>query len=127
MMKTTEFGKAKKHQFFSEPCHGGKGAWYFKDYIDSLDKDHSVVKFIHDDILPPGSTFGIHEHKVPDDQLFEEWYLCLSGHGIMILDSVQHPFGEGDINVCRSGGSHGVENTGDTDMRLLVICAAAKK
>jgi mannose-6-phosphate isomerase-like protein (cupin superfamily) len=125
-MNTTDFVKAKKHQFFTQPCHGVKGAWHFKDYIDSLSKDKSIVKFIHDDILPPGSSFGIHEHKFHDDELFEEWYLCLAGHGIMTLDGVQHPFGEGDITVCRSGGSHGVENTGDSDMRLIVICAQAK-
>ena len=126
-MKTTEFAKAKKHEFHAEPCHGGKGAWYFKDYINSFNKDNAIVQFIHDDILPAGSAFGIHGHGTTENQWFEEWYICLSGQGTMTLDGVQHPFGEGDVHVCRGGGPHGVENTGDTDMRLIVFCAKAKK
>jgi len=126
-MKTTEFVKAKKHEFHQEPCHGGKGAWHFKDYIDSVNKENAIIQFIHDDILPAGSAFGVHDHRISENQLFEEWYICLSGHGTMTLDGKPHPFSEGDVTVCRGGGSHGLENTGDTDMRVIVIKAWTKK
>lgn len=125
-MKTTEFAKAKPHEFHSTPCHGGKGAWYFKDYISGMSKENPIVRFVHDDILPPGSEFGVHEHSNSEMNV-EEWYLCLSGQGTMILDGEKVPFGEGDINVCRNGGSHGVINSGDKDMRILVFMASAKK
>lgn len=121
-MKTTEFAKAKKHTFHPEPCHGGKGAWYFKDYISEISKENPIIRFIHDDILPPGSEFGIHAHGTEGNQE-EEWYLCLSGKGTMILDGEKVPFEEGDINVCRNGGSHGIANTGDSELRFLVINA----
>ena len=51
----------------------------------------------------------------------------ISGHGVMILDGKEYPFGEGDVNVCRNGGSHGIYNNSDTDFRFLVIAARCKE
>ena len=119
-MKTTEFLPARNHERHTEPCHGGSGPWYFKDLLAGL-TDKGVIQYIHDDILPPGSSFGCHAHGAQDHS--EEWYLCLSGHGTMILDGCEYPFGPGDANVCRGGGSHGLRNDGPEDLRFLVIYA----
>lgn len=119
-MKTTEAAQAKEHAYNETPCHGGKGPWYFKDLLSGI-SEKNIIRYIHDDILPPGSEFGIHEHTGNDD--IEEWYLCLSGHGTMILDDKRVPFHPGDINVCRNGGSHGIINDSDQDLRFLVILA----
>ena len=80
------------------------------------------MKFIHDDIIPPGSSFGYHQHK--SDGPVEEFYFCISGHGVMTLDGREYDMGPGDISVCRANGSHGVRNTGKDDMRIIVICAS---
>lgn len=122
-MATTEMIKAVPHEFHETPCHGGKGAWYFKDMIANA-SEKKIIQYIHDDILPAGSSFGIHEHgNTIKDGIIEEWYICLSGNGVMILDGHEFPFGEGDVNVCRNGGSHGIYNNSDKDMRFLVIKA----
>ena len=116
--------KVREHAYMESPCHGGKGPWYFKDMLDGISR-RDIIQYIHDDILPPGSEFGIHEHASgggPD----EEWYLCLSGRGTMILDGERVPFEPGDINVCRNGGSHGIINDGGQDLRFLVIRAKSR-
>ncbi len=123
-MSATQFFKNKPHIFNAEPCHGGKGAWKFKNMIDGP-AERGIIRFIHDDILPPGSAFGTHEHG--GETIDEEWYIGISGHGVMILDGKEYPFGEGDVNVCRNGGSHGIYNNSDTDFRFLVIAARCKE
>ncbi len=122
MSKTTEMLRAGEHEFNEEPCHGGKGAWYFKDIIQNA-SEKKIIRYIHDDILPPGSSFGVHSHAREAGCIEEEWYICLSGHGTMILDGKEMPFGEGDANVCRNGGSHGIYNNSRENMRFLVIYA----
>lgn len=120
-MKTTEQLNAKPHIFKESPCHGGKGSWYIKDLLNGI-SERNIIQYIHDDILPPGSEFGVHDHPA-DGAADEEWYLCLSGSGTMILDGESVPFKTGDINVCRNGGSHGIINDGNENLRFLVIRA----
>jgi len=124
-MNTTAFVHNQNTGYRScEKCHGGEGVFQFRDFIGSL-PEKQFIKFIHDDILPPGTTFGNHAHK--SDAPFEEWYVCLAGHGVMTLDGQDYPMGPGDASVCRANGSHAVRNTGKEDMRLLVICASPVK
>jgi mannose-6-phosphate isomerase-like protein (cupin superfamily) len=78
-----------------------------------------LVRFVHDDVLPPGVSIGIHAHPTR-----EEYYYVVSGRGVMTLDGERHEVGPGDITAVYPGGSHGIENTGDEDMRIIVICAA---
>ena len=78
------------------------------------------IQFVHDDILPPGTTIGEHSHIGN-----EEIYFIVDGEGTLILDGVQHSVSSGDISLCRSGHSHGLINSGKTDMRLLVVCIEA--
>ncbi|MGI5868204.1 MAG: cupin domain-containing protein [Kiritimatiellia bacterium] len=125
-MKTTEQLPVEHHVHNETPCHGGEGPWKFMDYLAKLDpetKKASLIKYIHDDILPPGSAFGVHSH--PQTDKVEEWYVCLEGEGTMVLDGVETPFCAGQANVCRGGGSHGIRNTGKKNMRFLVILASA--
>lgn len=121
-MKTTEFVNNQGRTYGQcEKCHGGEGPFKLIDIIGSL-KEKQFVKFIHDDIIPPGSTFGYHQHK--SDVPLEEWYLCLSGHGVMTLDGQEYDMGPGDISACYANGFHGLKNTGKEDMRIIVIYAS---
>ena len=127
-MLTTEILKSEPHQQREDSCHGGQGTWFFKNLTEKL-SEKLMIQYIHDDILPPGSFFGDHGHTMRGgaDELFEEWYLCLSGSGIMLLDGKEVPFEPGDLNVCRNGGSHGIFNRSQEDLRFLVICARGRK
>lgn len=105
-----------------ESCHGGKGSFFMKDVISKVSQKQ-FIKYFHDDVITPGATFGNHAHR--GNKLFEEWYFCLSGEGIMILDDEKYEMKPGDISVCYNNGSHGIENTGGKDMHILVIGVSA--
>ena len=102
-------------------CHDGNGALDWIRVLDEADPvlHGSQLRFIHDDILPPGATIGVHMHT--DD---EEYYYILSGQGVMILDGVRHTVHAGDITAVYPGGSHGLENISRDDLRILVLCVA---
>jgi mannose-6-phosphate isomerase-like protein (cupin superfamily) len=101
-------------------CHGGQGALDFTVAFDSRENPGRQIRYIHDDILSPGVSIGEHPHKD------EEHYLVLSGRGTMILDSQRHDIGPGDIASVYPGGTHGLENTGTEDLRVIVIAPVAR-
>ncbi|MBQ6294766.1 MAG: cupin domain-containing protein [Firmicutes bacterium] len=120
-MKTTDFAKWKERET-EYKCHGGEGPYLITNMIKDMDKQY--VKFIHDDIIPPHSTFGNHFHR--SETPVEEFYYCVSGQGSMYLDGEWRDFLPGDISVCRAGGEHGLVNTSETeDLRIIVIYASA--
>jgi len=121
--KTTSFANNQDRSYRKcEGCHGGEGPFLFKDVVEKI-QEKLLVKYLHDDVIAPGSSFGDHAHK--GENPFEEWYFCLSGEGVMTLDGKAYPMKPGDISVCRNGGSHGIKNTGKEDMRILVIGVSA--
>jgi mannose-6-phosphate isomerase-like protein (cupin superfamily) len=97
-------------------CHDGVGD-VLCTYLLRAGDSQSGIRFVHDDIIQPGSSIGEHEHIGE-----EELYYILEGHGTMILDGEPLPIGPGDVSLVRSGHTHGLINTGDHDMRLLVLC-----
>jgi mannose-6-phosphate isomerase-like protein (cupin superfamily) len=99
-----------------EHCHGGKGALDWTEVLGPDDLKGRKVQFIHDDILAPGVSVGLHAHT--DD---EEYYYILSGSGIMMLNDERIDVAAGDITAVFPGGKHSLENTGTEDMRILVI------
>jgi uncharacterized cupin superfamily protein len=100
-------------------CHDGHGALDWTTVIGGDELHGRHLKFIHDDIIPPGVTIGIHRHQ--DD---EEYYYILSGQGVMTLDGQRYPVKPGDITAVFSQGEHGLENTSSEEMRIIVICVA---
>lgn len=123
-MKTTEFINNRTMDYSDEEkCHGGQGVYRFKNLISAMDQSgKQYIKFIHDDILLPGTTFGNHKHK--SDAPVEEWYYCISGRGTMYLDGQEFEMLPGDICVCRANGTHGLVNNGTEDLRIIVVYAA---
>jgi quercetin dioxygenase-like cupin family protein len=99
-----------------ENCHGGRGALDWTVVLGEQEASQGGVRFVHDDILPPGVSIGTHRHT--EDI---EYYYILSGRGTMTLDQEQYEVAEGDISVVFPGGSHGLENTGTADLRILVF------
>ena len=102
-------------------CHGGVGALDWITVLEDATPGASTsrcVRFIHDDVLAPGVSIGVHWHD------HEEYYYILSGEGTMTLDGERFPIAAGDLTAIYPGGSHGLENTGATEMRILVIGAA---
>lgn len=110
----------KRSQMVRAPlpqCHGGTGALDWTEVLAPADLPGRALKFIHDDLLPPGASVGSHPH--PDD---EEYYYILSGAGEMVLDGQSLSVSAGDIAAVFPGGRHALINTGPTPLRFLVVC-----
>jgi mannose-6-phosphate isomerase-like protein (cupin superfamily) len=97
-------------------CHGGKGALDWTNVLSEADLKGSHLNFLHDNILSPGVSIGVHRHK--DD---EEYYYIVSGQGVMTLDGEQFAVKSGDITVVYPGGEHGLENNSQADLHIIVI------
>jgi mannose-6-phosphate isomerase-like protein (cupin superfamily) len=73
--------------------------------------------FIDCVVVPPGATIGVHTHESDNEEL----YIMLSGRGIMMIENQEHDVSEGDVIVNPPGGTHGLRNCGETDIRLVVV------
>ena len=99
----------------TDNCHDGSGKIAIRTVLEQGDSQVGI-RFMHDDVLEPGATIGEHPHEGT-----EEIYFVVEGHGRMILDGESVPIGPGDISLVERGHSHGIVNSGDAPMRLLVI------
>jgi len=96
-------------------CHDGKGSVDWTEVLNYRQPDR-LLRYIHDDTIPPGASIGNHHHEAD-----EEYYYIISGKGEMTLDGETHAVSAGDITAVFPGGSHALMNTGQCDLRVLVI------
>ncbi len=97
-------------------CHDGRGNVHCRTVL-GRDDSGLGVRFMHDDVIEPGASIGEHRH-----QHDEEVYFVVEGRGTMLLDGQRFPIGPGDVSVVRPGHSHGLVNSPDSPMRLIVFC-----
>lgn len=97
-------------------CHGGRGEVQWKEVVDFSSEKERRLGFLHDDVLDPGVSIGVHPHDAD-----EEYYYVLSGRGMMWLDGVEHEVGPGDLTAVFPGGSHGLRNHIDEPLRIIVF------
>ena len=96
-------------------CHDGGGTLDWTEVLAPGQLEGRQLRFMHDDVLAPGVSIGVHAHAD------EEYYYILSGRGTMTLDGEEIAVGPGDITAVYPGGSHGLANDGDEELRVLVI------
>ena len=65
-------------------------------------------------VLPPGARHDRHRHPNAD-----EFFVVLSGHGLIYTEGEDQPASEGDVVLTRRGHWHGFNNTGDEDVTLV--------
>ncbi len=70
------------------------------------------------DLVVVPSNHGIGEHTHGDD---EELYVVVAGRAEMTVDGVSIAVSAGDVIVNRPGGTHGLVNTGDEPLQLVVV------
>lgn len=97
-------------------CHGGVGDLDWKNVLGKKDLANHVLNYVHDNIMLPGVSIGLHSHS--ND---EEYYYIISGKGIMQLDDKEFEVGPGDITAVFPGGKHSLKNSGTENMRILVF------
>lgn len=103
-----------------ERIHEGEGLCEHSGVFGGSDFD-TPVRFVNYTIIPPNGSFGQHKHD--DDN---EMYIVLEGSGEYTQEGETAHVREGDIMINAPFASHGIENTGDVPMRLLVIAAYNK-
>jgi mannose-6-phosphate isomerase-like protein (cupin superfamily) len=116
-------GSMRKGQYFSfNRCdfrkviaHGGSGLIATERVLSG--PPETACDFVDLTIIPPGCNIGIHTHGPHD----EEFYVVISGTGEMHLDGQTFTVGPGDVIRNRPGGTHGLQNTGDHEIRLVVL------
>jgi glyoxylate utilization-related uncharacterized protein len=96
-------------------CHDGEGALDWTNVLDPSEVEGRQLHFLHDDVLAPGVSIGLHTHDE------EEYYYIISGKGTMNLNGERSTIEAGDITAIYPGGSHALVNDGDEDLRVLVI------
>ncbi len=77
------------------------------------------LKFIDDDIVPPGSAIKSHVDN------WDEVYYILTGRGEMSVDTECTGASEGDVFHIPPNTPHSLKNTGTRDLRF--ICIAVEK
>jgi len=73
-----------------------------------------------EETLPPGASVTPHHHEV-----LEEVYYIIEGTGVMTVGDEQREVGEGDAIYIPKNHRHTLTNTGQTPMRLLLVCGPA--
>lgn len=97
-------------------CHDGQGALAWTGVLGPEDLPGRLLNFVHDDVLAPGVSIGLHQHR--DD---EEYYYVVAGEGTMTLDDQHFPVRAGDLTAVFPGGRHALENTGTAELRIIVF------
>lgn len=65
--------------------------------------------------LKPGSAIGYHLQKE------DEIYYVLEGRGVMTVDDKSFEVGPGAAILTRPGSSHGLRQTGDANLVILIV------
>jgi len=96
----------------SEPgTHNGGGQTVGYSFFDKT----PGMKFVfRKRALKPESGIGYHEQKE------DEVYYVLSGKGVMTLDDKPMDIGPGTAILTRPGSSHGLKQTGNEDLVILI-------
>ena len=100
-------------------AHGGSSFISTRRVLEA--RMGTSVNFIDLAIVPSSSDIGVHTHTEDN----EEIYIIISGQGEMMVDGETLRVSPGHVVVNRPGGTHSLKNTGDTDLRLVVIEVSA--
>lgn len=95
-------------------AHGGAREIEFARVVE---RPGGSLRFIDLSVLAPGADIGLHTHERDN----EEMYVIVSGRGVMSLDGEEFEVGPGDVILNRPGGTHGLRNTGDAELRMVVV------
>ncbi|HZH91573.1 MAG TPA: cupin domain-containing protein [Pyrinomonadaceae bacterium] len=87
-----------------------------------VDRTTSEIELcsLAEEVLPAGAAVGRHHHLET-----EEVYYLLEGRGRMTVAGETRDVSAGDAIFIPRGAMHMLENTGDTPIRLLLVCGPA--
>ena len=107
---------ASEHQVDKvEQMAGGKGRVIIERLLGEKELDGKCGLYAKVTI-EPNCTLGFHEHHGET-----ETYYILSGEGSYSDGEKSYPVKAGDVTFCEDGGTHGLDNTGDTDLTFMAL------
>lgn len=96
-------------------AQGGKGELHFEDWLLPEEaKGHGRV--FGKVVIPPGCSIGYHQHQGE----FEA-FLVLEGKGLVNDNGEETVLYAGDMNLCKEGDYHGIENIGEDNLVLQAL------
>jgi mannose-6-phosphate isomerase-like protein (cupin superfamily) len=103
-----------------EASHEGQGT--IKNVsLYGADDFSTDLRFVIYSELKPGTSIGYHTHG--DN---EEVYVILEGRGVMTVNGQAREVGAGDVILNKPHWSHGLENSSETDLKILVFEVQAR-
>jgi mannose-6-phosphate isomerase-like protein (cupin superfamily) len=99
---------------YKEKLRGGEGTAKFTR-LAPLDEAGRVTLF-SEVCLPPGASIGYHRHEGET-----EYYVFVSGTGIVNDNGRDCPVAAGDVTVTGDGCSHSLRNNGECDLVLYAV------
>lgn len=97
-------------------AHQGVGEILFRR-IAAAENLSGACNFIDFTRMPPGTTIGEHTHRGNE----EEFYLILSGRGMMQQNGQEFSVTAGDFVRNPPGGTHGLRNVGEEELTMFVF------
>ncbi|MCQ2508081.1 MAG: cupin domain-containing protein [Dorea sp.] len=94
---------------------GGKGDLIFTDIL-LPDEALNVGRLFSKLVVPQGSSVGYHTHKGDF-----EFYYVLSGEATVVDNGEEVTLYPGDMNLCREGDGHSLENRAEEDLVVLAV------
>jgi mannose-6-phosphate isomerase-like protein (cupin superfamily) len=70
--------------------------------------------------IDPGCSIGLHRHAGED-----EYFYVFQGKALVMDGDVPEYLGPGDAHVLRDGGSHSIENVGETPLDVMAVILPA--
>lgn len=104
-----------------EGVMGGRGEILSRHFLSQEDAAGTGRLFAVNTVAP-GCSIGRHSHQGE----FEIYYI-LSGTAKVTDDGEEFILGEGDMQQCRSGHSHSIENAGDTPLEHIALILFEKE
>ena len=104
-----------EQEMMEEVIHGGEGQCRHCVVFHEEEME-APVRFINYTVIPPFGSFGLHKHGNDN-----EFYVILNGEGVYEEDGVEAKVKKGDIIMNAPMGNHGIRNTGENNMEVLVF------
>ena len=96
-------------------AHAGKGMIKNTSLYTATDFSTALHFIIYSE-LKSGTSIGYHAHENN-----EEVYVILEGKGTISINGQKHEVVAGDVILNKPYWSHGLENTSDTDLKIIVF------
>ena len=97
-------------------AHGGDGTIRVKGLFTDESKLPVNVTILEFD---PGVSEGSHTHE--GDDTLEEVYYFTRGEGVMSIDGRDVPVAAGEAVLAPPGSDHGLRNTGNGPMKVVLV------